>query len=392
MSFTTPAALLLLLALPLAAWLVWPPGRGPARRGGRATAGRPRSGWVGLVLRLVILALIILSLAGAQRVRAVDDLAVVFLVDASDSMSREATAAAEQFVRDAVAAMNPEDRAGVILFGGNALVEQPLRFYTSADELPPFASQPLRLHTDLAEAIRLSLALLPPDAARRIVVLSDGAATTGDTAEAARLAAAAGVSIDTVYLPRPAVEAEVILREVSAPGRVGQGETFRVEIVAESTAETAAELRVLGDGAVVYEAEVRLQPGLNRFVVQLRAGAPAFTRYRVQLSPAVGADTFPQNNELAAFTEVVGQPRALVVAGAIVGAGFKPAPTQPDSDPPDEAAQLVAALAASGLTVERATPAGLSPGLADLADYAGIVLVNVNARDLSPRQMATLQS
>ncbi|WP_374686406.1 FixH family protein, partial [Promineifilum sp.] len=46
----------------------------------------------------------------------------------------------------------------------------------------------------------------------------------------------------------------------------------------------------------------------------------------------------------------------------------------------------------SGLTVERATPAGLSPGLADLADYAGIVLVNVNARDLSPRQMATLQS
>jgi uncharacterized membrane protein len=378
MSFTTPAALLLLLALPLAAWLVWPAGR----RGPAATT-RPRSGWAGLVLRLLILALLILSLAGAQRVRAVDDLAVIFLVDASDSMTREATAAAEQFVREAIAAMNPEDRAGIILFGGNALVEQPLRFYTSADELPPFASQPVGLHTDLAEAIRLSLALLPPDAARRIVILSDGAATTGDTAAAARLAAAAGVSIDTVYLPRPAAAAEVVLREVRAPGRVGEGETFRVEIAAESAQETTAALRVLGDGAVVHEAEVRLQPGLNHFVIPLRADAPAFTRYRVQLSPAAGADAFPQNNELAAFTEVVGQPRALVVAAD---------PTRLDGDPPDEAAQLVAALAASGLTVERAAPAELSPDLADLAGYAGVILVNVNARDLSTRQMEALQS
>jgi hypothetical protein len=97
MSFTTPAALLLLAALPLVAWLVWPAG---SRRSGRRP--RPRSGWVGLVLRLLILALLVLSLAGAQLARAVDDLAVVFLVDGSDSMSRESAAAAEAFVREAV--------------------------------------------------------------------------------------------------------------------------------------------------------------------------------------------------------------------------------------------------------------------------------------------------
>ena len=168
MSFTTPAALLLLVALPLVAWWVWPVG---SRRSGPRP--RPRSGWVGLVLRLLILALLVLSLAGAQLARAVDDLAVVFLVDGSDSMSRESAAAAEAFVRDSVAAMGPDDRAGVVLFGANALVEQPLRRFESADDLPPFASQPGRLHTDLAEALRLSLALLPSDAARRVVVLSD---------------------------------------------------------------------------------------------------------------------------------------------------------------------------------------------------------------------------
>ena len=423
MSFTTPAALLLLALLPLVAWLVWPVDRRPverrpanrrpvdqrpaSRRPGAARP-RPRSGWPGLVLRLLILALLILSLAGAQLVRAVDDLAVVFLVDASDSMSRESVAAAEAFVREAVGAMGPDDRAGVILFGANALVEQPLRRFESADNLPPFASQPGRLHTDLAEALRLSLALLPGDAARRVVVLSDGAATTGDTAEAARLAAASGVSIDTVYLPRPAAPNEVIVRDVAAPARVGQGETFRLEIAAESTTATPATLRVLGDGVVVYEEEVQLQPGGNNFVVRLTAAAPGFARYRVQLSPPAAADTFPQNNELAAFTEITGQPRVLIVAadpsvGAglrpaptaadpSVGAGLRPAPTANDEPAFDEAAQLAAALAASGLTVERVAPAALPPTPGDLADYAGVMLVNVNARDLSPRQMAALQS
>jgi len=374
MSFTTPAALLLLLALPAVAWLVW-----PAQRRRTAARPRPRSGWLGLALRLLILALLILSLAGTQLVRAVDDLTVVFLVDASDSMSRESAAAAEAFVREAMDDMGPDDRAAVVLFGANALVEQPLRRFESAADLPPFASQPVRLATDLAEALRLSLALLPPDAARRVVVLSDGAATTGDTAEAARLAAAAGVSIDTVYLPRDVTGNEIILRDVRAPARVGQGETFRLEVAAESATATDATLRVLGDSAIVYEAAVRLQPGSNHFVIRLQAGEPAFTRYRVQLTPLdAAADTFPQNNELAAFTEVTGQPRLLIVAA--------------DRPEVNEAAQLQAALAATGLIVERTTPAALSPGLADLADYAGIVLVNVNARDLSPRKMAALQA
>ena len=379
MSFTTPVALLLLLLLPLIARLVWPC---RTSAGTRQPGARPLSGRLGLILRLLIVALVVLSLAGTQLVRAVDDLAVVFLVDVSDSMGDDNTAAAEQFVRAAVAEMAPNDRAGIILFGGNALVEQPLRPSDALTDLSPFASQPARIATNLAEAIRLGLALLPPDAARRLVILSDGAATTGDAVQAARLAAASGVSIDTVHLPRPAAEGEIILRDVITPARVGQGETFRLEVSAESTAATDAILRVLGDGAVIYEELVRLQPGTNNLAIRLQAGTPAFARYRVQLSPLGAADAYPQNNELAAFTEVVGQPRVLVVAADVDGEGA----------PVDEAAQLVEALAASGLSIDRATPFTLSSSLGDLADYAAVVLVNVNARDLSPRQMATLQA
>lgn len=374
MTFDTPSALLLLLALPLAAWFVRP----------RRAGGRPLSGRLGLALRLVILALLALSLAGARLVRAVDDLAVIFLVDVSDSMGAVNTAAAERFVREAIAWMGPDDRAGVILFGGNALVEQPAQPFESVDDLPPFASQPTTLATDLAEAIRLGLALPAPDAARRLVILSDGAATTGDAAETARQAAAAGVVIDVVPLPRPPAAGEIALRDVAAPARVGAGETFRLEIAVESAAATEAALRVLGDGVVVHEETVRLQTGMNHFVIRLRAGdEPAFARYRVQASPLGAGDGYPQNNELAAFTEITGRPRVLVVAPGADGS---------DGPLPDEAAQLAAALEASGLTVERATPAALSPAPADLAGYAAVALVNVNARDLSPRKMEALRT
>ncbi|MCA9924685.1 MAG: VWA domain-containing protein, partial [Anaerolineales bacterium] len=369
MNFTTPLALLLLLLLPYFVWLGRP----------RKTAVRRWREWTSLVLRLLILSLLVLSLAGTQIVRAADELAVVFLVDASDSISPEQAAQAEAFVQTAVAGMTPTDQAAVILFGANALVERPM---SGLAELAPITSVPQRLHTDLAEAIRLGLALFPAGAARRLVILSDGAATIGDTQKAARLAAAAGVEISYVPLNRSSGE-ESILTNVNAPTRVIQGETFRIEVTAESDTDTPATLRVLTGGNIVYEEAVQLRRGVNNFTVRLRAAEQEFARYRVQLTPF--NDTFYQNNELAAFTEIVGPPRVLLVAndGGVADDG---------TPLPDESPQLRLALEATGLQVDRILPADLPASLAQLSNYATIVLVNVNAKNLSPRKMAVLQS
>ncbi|MCZ7667627.1 MAG: hypothetical protein M5U34_10625 [Chloroflexi bacterium] len=115
----------------------------------------------------------------------------------------------------------------------------------------------------------------------------------------------------------------------------------------------------------------------------MQAAAQEFARYRVQLIPA--EDTIYQNNELAAFTEITGPPRVLLVAdeGRVDDEG------QPI---PDESPQLQLALEAVGLDVDRTTPTGLPGSLESLADYASVILVNVNARDLSQRKMETLQS
>jgi uncharacterized membrane protein len=362
----------LLSAIPYAIWL--------ARPYTSRSLARNRRSSISLGLRIFIISLLTLSLAGAQLVRAADELAVVFLIDASDSISAEQSLQAEQYVRTAVEAMNVTDQAAIILFGANALVERPM---SGLAELAPITSVPQPLHTDLAEAIRLGMALFPAGSARRLVILSDGVVTSGDTLDAAKVAAAAGIQIDHVPLARPDSSTEALLTNVEAPTRVIQGEAFRINVTAESTTNLPASLRILAGGTIVHEEVVQLRPGVNNFTIRLLAAEQEFARYRVQLVPA--DDTYYQNNELAAFTEIVGPPRVLLVANDGTFAD--------DGTPlPDESPQLMQALGAAGLSVDRATPAGLPASLARLSTYASIILVDVNAKNLSPRKMDTLQS
>ncbi|MBP8000022.1 MAG: VWA domain-containing protein [Chloroflexi bacterium] len=372
MNFTTPLALLLLLTLPYFYWLARPQ---------RITYIRPRwRDWASLGLRVLIILLLTFSLAGTQTVRAADELAVVFLIDVSDSMGPEQVAQAEAFVRTAIEEMEATDQAAVIAFGANALVDRPM---SRLAELAPVTSVPQTLHTDLAEAIRLGLAIFPAGSARRMVILSDGAATLGDTTEAARLAAASGVQIDVVPIARDAAATEAFIASVTAPSRVTQGEAFTLNITAESTANMPATLRVLAGSQVVSSEAVQLNAGSNNFAIRLLAAEQEFARYRVELVPA--QDTYFQNNELAAFTEITGPPRVLVVAND--------GTLDDNGEPyPDEAPALILALQAVGLEVDVTTPGSLPASLAELSNYGSIVLVNVNAKNLSPRKMELLQT
>jgi len=366
MTFTTPLALLLFALIPVFAYVGWP--RLPYRR---------RRDALSLALRLLIVTLLVLGLAGAQIVRAAEKLAVVFLVDVSDSMDSAAQAAALDYVRDAMALSGPDDQSAVILFGANALVERPM---LPGTELGPIGSTPVTLNTDLAEAIRLGLALFPADAARRMVILSDGIATVGDTLEAGRLAAASGVQIDFVaFRRRPAPE--VMVTAVNVPTRLNVDEPFEVSYTITSEADTQAVVSILAGGATIARGTVSLREGENNFV-QTFSGFPttAFVDLRVQVEPLeAAADGFYQNNQLSTFTEVTGPPRILLVR---------------QNGPDGEAAvrHLTPALEEVGLAIDIVAPDDLPIGLAPLSAYASVILVDVPAADLSPQRMETLHT
>ncbi|MBL8148150.1 MAG: VWA domain-containing protein [Anaerolineae bacterium] len=357
MSFTAPWALLLLLALPLAAFIGWP----------RRRFQRARS-WTSLILRLLILALVTLALAGASLVRASDQLAIVFLLDRSDSMDEAARQAQEAWVREALAAMPPGDEAAVVAFGANALVERPM---SASGELAPLRSTPITGNTDLEEAISLGLALFPEGAARRMVILSDGAQTVGDASAAARRAAANGVQIDVVPLTR-SPGPELLVSNVDAPEQVASGQQFDLGITVRSDAETTAVLTVTASRQTIRREEVELRPGDNIFSLGMTAGEAGFRDFQVRVENAA-ADTYLANNALAAFSRVTGAPNVLLV--------------RPESE---DVQALAAALTELGYTVNETAPSGLPGSLAGLEAYDSVILANVPATGLSTSRMETL--
>ena len=369
MRFASPLFLLLLLLLPLAVWM-GKPAKGPA--------------WmresVSVVLRVAILLSLILGLAGLEIVHRGDDLAVVFLVDVSDSMPREAIAAETEYVKGALEAMAPDDQAAIVLFGADALVDRPMSF---GNELRAFTSAPITTQTDLEEAIQLGLALYPAGYAKRMVILSDGAQTSGDALEAVKFAVASNVQIVVLPIVNPH-ENEALIADVSAPAHLRPGERFDLTVSVQASQPTRAVVQALAGDTVVFEGAYDLRRGTQQLSLPLTAGEPGFVQFQVQIAPE--KDGFYQNNRADTYSQVDGPPRILMVAPpegeSLPGGGTRP----------DEYSALVAALQAADFQVDVIPPARLPSNLPSLAQYDSVVLVDVPARALGANQMQNLQS
>jgi Mg-chelatase subunit ChlD len=360
LSFARPEALLLLFVLvPLAVYL------------SRTSLAylRPGRRRLSLALRVAIISLLVLALSGVSLVRAADNLSVVFLLDRSDSISAAQKSLQASDVRAAIASMHPNDQAGVIAFGADALVDRP----TSPDKSPPdLASAPIGTYSNLADAIRLGLAISLADSARRLVLLSDGRENVGSAESTARLAAAHGAPIDVVPIPGP-TGPEVWVDGLTAPSPVRESERVPLQISISSDTDTTATLTLLVDGAPLTSQPVQLTRGANTFIQDLPPATQGFHVYSAQIIPASGSDTRRENNRYSAYSLVIGKPHLLIVEGH-----------------EGEAASLQSALGQS-MDEGVVTPAAV-PDVKGLAGYDGVVLVNVPASSLSKGAMASLQT
>ncbi|HMO64619.1 MAG TPA: VWA domain-containing protein, partial [Verrucomicrobiota bacterium] len=170
MKFEVTHPLWLWLLPACVAWVVWlwrasPADLGPARRA--AVLG----------LRLAGLLALLLALAGLRGLLPFDGVNVMFVLDGSDSVAREEQAAARALVARLIRDKPPDDRAGLIVFGREAVIE------ASAGTAPDIMRPSAVIHpgaTDLAAGFRLALAALPALGDNRVVLLSDGNPTRGD--------------------------------------------------------------------------------------------------------------------------------------------------------------------------------------------------------------------
>ena len=111
--FEQPAYLWLLLCCIPILGLAW-----ASRR--RHTSTRR---WMSLGVRIALLAMLVLALAGLTRKNKVDALGVVFVVDQSASVSSEGRKKAVDFINQSLVHQESGDVTGVVVFGAEALVD-----------------------------------------------------------------------------------------------------------------------------------------------------------------------------------------------------------------------------------------------------------------------------
>ena len=359
MQFTTPSvALVLLIVLPII-WIVGFP----------RIAFRRRRDVSSLLMRTLIVVLLVLALAGLQQVRAVHRLAVVFLVDVSDSMGGASEALQLNYIREAIAGKAVDDTWAAVLFGDNAVPESD---FSLVGEIEAFGSIPQTTHTDIANAIQTALSMFPPDASRRIVALSDGLATRGDAIARAQRAAASGVEISYVPFNRePAPDARITA--LDAPSRVAEGQSFDIGVSIHAEVATLATLLIYSGGSLIHEEDLELQSGDTRYSLTQTSEDSGFLDFSAQIVVPGENDSFSQNNLLSAFSQVVGPARVLLVRAD-----------------ESETQHLLPALEQAGVLVEVADPADLPVNLAGLAGYKSVIVVNVPATAFSNAQMNLL--
>lgn len=357
LEFARPLLLLLLPAYIALIYLI-------DRRGGRSS--RRIKHRVARVMRCLLTCLCVLALAAPSVVLPGGQQAVWILADASAS-ARGMQDQMTQSVRTALENKDASVNAGVIAFGGNAMVEKPLAQDGTYNGVTTAVDAQA---SDLSSALTLASALLPEDAQGRIVVLSDGA--TEDVRAAAQQLAARGVTVDFQSFSGDALP-DAQISQLNVPSRVYQGQSFTVTVQVTANHDTAGTLVLYQNRTPVSSREVTLRRGDNTFTFRDTAADTGVVTYEARLISE--GDSCAQNDSMGGYVYVQGAPKLLLVEGR-----------------QGEGSEMAAMLSAAAMQYETVLPAQLPYDAEQLRQYDGVVLVNVDYDAADKEQWAALDS
>ena len=364
-AFDSPGYLLLLLLLPVMRWLSFR---------GLAGLGYWRRLMV-LTLRSLVLTFLVFALADMQFQRRSDQLTVIYLLDQSLSIPTNQRQEMVDYVNASIEEHHDEsanNRYAVIVFGREAAVEIPL--VNVNIPLPDRIETVLDPeYTDLATAVQRAKAMFPYDAAKRIVLVTDGNQNLGDLQREARAATISGVSIDVVPVMLSG-RSEVAVEKVAVPASARRGQPFEIRAVLRNDAPEGDQRSVKGKLRIVRKfgqhevdvvtQEIEVPPGKRVYTISEEIDQPDFYTYEAQFSPDDPSDDgMAQNNKASAFSHVRGKGHVLLIE---------------NWDKQGEFDYLVDRLRGEDIAVTVVSSDRLFTSLAELQRYDSVVLANVS--------------
>lgn len=324
----------------------------------------PAQRFAATAARAILCLALVLALAGVRFLHSTDQLAVVYLVDNSGSISPEAAQQARSFIEQSVANRRTGDQLGVIGFAKDARVWQEL---ADSSKLTAWPQNTDRLATDLGAALDFAAAVFPVGAAARLVLLSDGNDTEAGGAAATARLAARGLEISTVPLRNPE-RPEVSVKAVELPRTLKSGEPFDLGAVIQSNVATPAKVNLYQNQFLLAERPLELRPGANRIEFPRLTAEGGFASYEVEVVSE--RDTLAENNRAVGTTTLSGEPKVLLV----------------DSEEA-KLAPLAGALRAGRIAAETRGVLGLPRTLEELQQFDLVIFSDVPALNLAGEQM-----
>lgn len=311
-----------------------------------------------VIVRSILAIMLILALSQLSVKWVGKNVTTIFLVDVSDSV-KEQRSEAIRFVNEAVKQKGKRDYIGVIAFGKAPRVEQYVDRELSFTE---FQTDVPREATDLEEAVKIALAELPEESAKRIVLITDGNENEGDLRKTAANVVASGCDFQVLKLAENNAS-EVYVSDMNIPKEVGVGENFNINVEVESNVACSATVSLYSGRTLKGQQQVNLQKGTNRFVFKDTQTDEGLKTYRVTVDAL--SDTVSVNNEFSSFTSIeVAQPLLIVEGEA------------------GNAEELKHILNSMGKLYDVVAPSTVPNTMSDFMEYGGIIFIDVYADDL----------
>ncbi|MCA9299728.1 MAG: VWA domain-containing protein, partial [Phycisphaerales bacterium] len=354
----------------------------PALRSMAGLSGLTRI--VAVSVRVLVILLLAATLAEPHIRDESKDVAVTVVLDTSKSVSQGQQQAVASYIAEAQTNHREErDRLGVVTAARQALVQSLASHLNDQVELNFTGNLDA---TNIASAMQLALAIMPNDAANRVLLASDGNETEGSLLQVAEVYRAAGIPIDVLPLTYTHDE-EVIIDRLVAPATARIGQNVNLKVVMTATHEARGRLSILQNGQVIdldpgspeTSVPVVLKEGTNTIPVLVPPSDRGPQEYEAVFAPyieggrAVG-DSMIENNRSLAVTFVTGEARVLIISE-----------TRRDAEP------LRLALMEARVGVDVVDAANAPSNLVGMNAYDGIVLIDQSAYSFSAEQQEDLR-
>jgi uncharacterized membrane protein len=323
-----------------------------------------------LVIRTIVMAVIILAMAGISITKKGKQGETVFVVDMSDSMA-DNTDIIQNYISETVAELPDNQKYAVVAFGKNASCWQ---FMTSDNELKNMTAQVTSSATNIEKAVLTAAGLFDENVSKQMVIVTDGDENEGSM----NIAASAlkgndielyGISMESSF----GSTAEVYIDEVDAPDVIHIGDNFNVTVTVMSNVETNATLTLYEGRNVKEQQSVHVNKGSNKYVFTDTGAEGTLATYKAVIEPDI--DTEYVNNTYVTYSEIDAVPKVLLVEGSS-----------------GEADEFVKVLKAANIDYDLVTPKGAPGNISDLTAYKAVITLDVYYDDLNSKFVNALES